>query len=137
MTAPSPERRRAVWRGLAWLALAGFAVLQVWGLYLMVPGEGEPRFPPGTDKVVHGALFAGPALLAVWLRRPWLVVLLVAHALVAEPLQGLLTTTRTPEVLDVVANLTGVALGVLGARLLPSSAPSAPPSRARTGMLTR
>lgn len=137
-TAPGANRPGGtVWRGLAWGALAGFAVLQVWGLYLMVPGEGEPTFPPGTDKVVHAALFAVPVFLALWLRRPWVVLLLVAHALVAEPLQGLLTTTRSPEVLDLVANLVGVLLGVVAARALPQPVRWVQESRAETDMLAR
>lgn len=92
-------------------------MLQVWGLYLVVPAEGESVFPPGTDKVVHAALFAVPAFLAVVLRSHWALGLLILHALVAEPLQGVLTSTRVPDLLDLVANLVGILCGVLAGRL--------------------
>lgn len=143
-TAPRAERAGGtVWRGLAWAVLVGFVLLQVWGLYLAVPDQGDPLFPvpPGTDKVVHAVLFAVPTFLAVVLRRPWVLGALVLHAVVAEPLQGWLTTTRVPDVWDLVANLVGVLCGVVcgvlvarrgrGRRLQGASA------RARTDMLVR
>lgn len=91
-------------------------VLQVYGLYAPeVPG---PSGPPGSDKVAHLLGFGVPAALAWLLRARWVVVLLVVHALISEPLQGWLQASRQADVWDLVADLTGIALGVGLAALL-------------------
>jgi hypothetical protein len=73
---------------------------------------------PHADKVGHLGMFALPALLAVLLRAPAVLVVLLLHAVVAEPLQDRLTTSRVTDAWDAVANLTGVAAGALVGRLL-------------------
>lgn len=94
-------------------------VAQVAGLYApSVPG---PEGVPGLDKVGHLLAFAVPTLLARLLGARWAVLLLLAHALVAEPLQQVLAPTRMGELADAVANVSGVAVGVLVGRLLARS----------------
>ncbi|WP_237565838.1 hypothetical protein [Ornithinimicrobium cerasi] len=66
----------------------------------------------------HLLVFALPAAVARWLGARWVLVLLVAHALVSEPLQGWLVPTRQPDPLDAVADLVGIAAGILLARTL-------------------
>lgn len=99
----------AVCRALGWVVLVALLAGQVWSLYLLVPGPGEPLFS-GQDKVGHAVLFGAPAALALLLGARWVVVGVVLHALVSEPLQALLTTTRTPDGWDLVADLVGIAL---------------------------
>lgn len=103
-------------RLLVWLALLVSLVVQVVGLYSgTVPGpEGVARL----DKLNHLVGFAVPAALAWWLGARWVVVALVLHALVSEPLQGWLAPLRHPDVVDTVADLLGIVVGVGVARLL-------------------
>ena len=97
-------------RLLGWLTLAVSLVVQVVGLYSSdAPG---PEGVPGLDKVSHLAGFGVPATLAWLLGARWVVLLLVVHALVSEPLQGWLAPTRRPDLLDTIADLIGIALGV-------------------------
>lgn len=113
MTArPLGGRLRLLARALLGLAL----VAQVAGLYApTVPG---PDGIPGLDKVAHLLAFAAPTFLAWLLGARWVVVLLLVHALVAEPLQHLLAPARVAELSDALANLLGVLVGVLAARLV-------------------
>lgn len=92
-------------------------VLQVVGLYAP-SAPGPPEGPPGLDKIGHLVAFAVPAALAWLLGARWVVVALVLHALVSEPLQSWVAPLRQPDVLDAVADLVGVALGVAVARAL-------------------
>lgn len=110
-----PDRTGGIWRGLLWLLLLALLAGQLWGLYLLVPGEGAPIFP-GQDKLAHALLFGVPFALALWLGTRLMAVLILVHALVSEPLQGLLTTTRTADGLDLVADLIGI--GVAGGAVL-------------------
>ena len=71
---------------------------------------------PGLDKVGHLLAFALPAAVAGWLGARRVLVLLVVHALVSEPLQGWLIPTRQPDPLDALADLAGILLGLLVAR---------------------
>jgi len=105
----SPWRRRG-----GYLVLVALAACQVWALYLYAPGQGPN--PGHVDKLVHVALFAVPVALAVALRLRWVVTLLVLHALVSEPLQGLLTRQREADVWDTVADGIGIVIGVAVAR---------------------
>lgn len=99
------------------MALAVALVLQVVGLYsASVPGPDVGV--PGVDKVAHLAAFAVPAGLAWLLGARWLVVVLVLHALVSEPLQSWVAPLRQPDLLDAVADLVGVGVGVAVARAL-------------------
>ncbi|WP_298750915.1 VanZ family protein [uncultured Serinicoccus sp.] len=95
---------------LGWFALLVSLLVQAYGLY--APQAPGPAGVPGLDKVGHLLAFAVPAALAWWLRARWLVPVLVLHALVSEPLQQLLAPGRQADLLDAVADLLGVALGV-------------------------
>ncbi|WP_298887875.1 VanZ family protein [uncultured Serinicoccus sp.] len=95
---------------LGWFALLVSLLVQGYGLY--APQAPGPAGVPGLDKVGHLIAFAVPAALAWWLRAPWLVPVLVLHALVSEPLQQLLAPGRQADLLDTAADLLGVGLGV-------------------------
>jgi len=73
---------------------------------------------PGLDKVGHLLMFAAPAALATLLGARWVLVALVVHALVSEPLQGWVAPQREADPLDAVADLLGIAAGVALARAL-------------------
>ncbi|WP_231879824.1 VanZ family protein [Crenobacter luteus] len=79
----------------------------------------KPASPPGAiphlDKLGHAALFAvqAPLLFAATGWRParvWLA--LAAWALGSEALQGWLTSDRSPEALDALADLAGASLAL-------------------------
>jgi VanZ family protein len=90
--------------------LSVLLVVQVAGLYSpTVPG---PDGAAGLDKVAHLVGFALPTLVAGLLRARWVVVLLLLHAVVSEPLQGWLAPLRSPDPVDALADLAGVALGL-------------------------
>jgi VanZ family protein len=91
-----------------------------------------PRAPstaglPGVDKVVHVAVFAAVAVTARRCRLPVLPVglVLLAHAALSEVLQHAVLPGRSGDVLDVVADAAGVALGLLLARGYGSPRPAA------------
>lgn len=106
------DRRR---RLLGWVLLAVALAAQVSGLYApTVPG---PEGVPGLDKVAHFLVFAVPTFLAWLLGARWVVLLLLVHALVAELLQHTLAPDRVAELADAIANVCGVAVGALAARL--------------------
>lgn len=114
------------WRRRLVLALAVQALALYWpfavALPLSLPGSGVDV---PTDKLVHVVLFAAPAYCGVRLaqvtgRRSIAVVLLIAliaHAGLSELLQGaFLPRQRDP--LDVLADLSGVLIGAVGAYYL-------------------
>lgn len=106
-------------RPIAWVLLVATLVVQVAGLYApSVPG---PDGIPGLDKVGHLLAFAAPTLLAWLLGARWVVVLLVLHALAAEPLQHALAPARVAELGDAVANVAGVVTGALAAHVVARS----------------
>lgn len=111
MPAKPPEPVPA-WRGLAWLLLTVLLVAQVWALYLVVPGEGEP-FVPHQDKLGHAVLFGAPFALALVLRSRVAALGLIGHALASEVLQHVFTSTRMVDPWDAVANLVGIGLAGL------------------------
>jgi mRNA-degrading endonuclease toxin of MazEF toxin-antitoxin module len=86
-----------------------------------------PLFPHA-DKVVHVLVFLVPTAVALLAGiRPVLVVALFAgHAVVSEVVQGALLTTRSGDPLDVLADLTGVALAVVLWRLVARPGDSRP-----------
>ena len=104
-------------RLIGWLVLLVALVVQVAGLYAStVPGPQDG--PPGLDKVGHLVALAVPACLAALLGARWVLVALLLHALVSEPLQSQLAPLREPELLDALADLVGIAVGVAVARAL-------------------
>lgn len=101
------------WRWLGfgvWLAGWGLAI----ALSLLDPAGLPP--PPGSDKLGHLLAYA---LLAAWaaliFRRgaalAWALLALVLLGCGLELAQGLLTRSRSMELLDALANMLGVLLG--------------------------
>jgi VanZ family protein len=91
--------------------------IQCWALF--TPSVGGPVLFPESDKVVHAALFlavTGAGVRAGFPAR-WLVGALAAEAVVSELVQGFLLPHRDGDVLDVLADLVGVCLGLLATRL--------------------
>ena len=74
------------------------------------PGGPEVK---GLDKVIHVLIFAAPAFAAlmVGIRARWALGILAAHAPVSELIQHLMLSHRGGDVLDVLADLSGVVLG--------------------------
>lgn len=97
-----------VWAVLSAAAVAAHLVV----LYL--PGEDVPQAGvavPGLDKAVHVVAFAAPTLAAVVLgRSAWWALPFAVHAPVSEWVQTTLVSHRTGDVLDMAADLVGVAL---------------------------
>jgi len=104
-----------LWRGLGWLGVVITLVVS-----LMPPVLDESS--GNTDKIVH---LAGYAVLMFWwaqliIQQRWkLAVAVVLFGGAIELLQGL-TPARQPDLLDALANSSGVLLGWLAARLLPN-----------------
>lgn len=99
-----------LWRGLGWLGLVLTLVLSL----------GPPALDEGLrygDKVSH---LVGYAVLMFWwaqlvTRTRWkLAAAVIVFGIAIELLQGL-TPDRKPDLLDVLANSTGVLLGWLAA----------------------
>lgn len=69
----------------------------------------------GLDKVVHVAIFFGPALavLMIGIRPRRALGILALHAPVSEIVQHYALSQRDGDVLDVVADLSGIALAGL------------------------
>ncbi|MFL6176875.1 MAG: VanZ family protein [Ornithinibacter sp.] len=109
--ASSPAGRigRPVVLGLLALAVA----VQIVVLYS--PEGGGAALFPQADKVVHLLVFLVPVALALvaGFRRRVVVAVFGAQAVVSEVVQATLLPHRSGDVLDAVADLTGVALGVL------------------------
>jgi hypothetical protein len=112
---------------LGLLALAVVAQLAV--LYAPAQPDGVPSFVHA-DKVVHVLVFLVPTALALLAGfRPRVVVgVFAGHAVVSEVVQGVLLPSRAGDPLDVLADLTGVALGVLAWRAV-AAAGTSPSSR--------
>lgn len=116
MSAPSRVDGRVHRALLAGLAAA--VALQLVVLY--VPQDPGPLPFPNADKVVHLSVFALPALLGLLAGLPgrWVVAVLVGHAALSEVVQGLLLAGRSGDPVDALADVVGVGLGVLAARVL-------------------
>jgi len=113
---------KASWaRGLGLFVFVGLLLGQVYALYLVTPGSGAAL--PYADKLAHAAMFATPAALAAALRWRWGLLILVVHAAISEPLQGVLTATRQVDVWDAVADLIGIVVGVAAVRQWRSDRP--------------
>ncbi len=104
-----------LWRLGGWL---GVALTLAFSLGTPVLNEGSGH----ADKLVH---LAGYAVLMFWwaqlvVARRWkLAAAVVLFGIAIELLQGL-TPNRMPDMLDVLANSSGVLLGWLAARLSPN-----------------
>jgi VanZ family protein len=96
------------------LVLLGLAVAVQLVVLYSPDGGGPPPFAQA-DKVVHLLVFLVPAALAVvaGFRRRVVVAVFAAQAVLSEGVQAVLLPHRSGDVLDAVADLTGVALGVL------------------------
>jgi len=97
-----------------WKVAFGVAVL-VSLVVLFTPESGVPPAIPGTDKLVHLALFgalAGTGRLSGAGRR-WLVPALLAYAVSSEVIQASDLLGRSASVADVIADTLGVVFGLL------------------------
>ena len=110
-TGGAPVPRRRVWAVAAVLAL----VLQVAVLYTPVVPDVPGTAVPGADKVVHAAVFAAVTLTGLRAGvSGWVVAAYgLAHAGVSEALQHVLLAGRTGDGGDVVADVVGVAAGLV------------------------
>jgi VanZ family protein len=106
---PLTRKPNPLWR----LAFAVAVVLQLISLY-STHAFGGPKIS-GLDKVVHLLIFAAPALAALMagVSAPWALGILAVHAPVSELIQHFALPERSGDVLDVVADLVGVALAGL------------------------
>lgn len=82
---------------------------------LFTPGDDVPSSPAGVDKIVHFSLFAALALAGRWagVQTRVLAMLLPAYALVSEIVQSLAPLERDGSVFDLLADVAGVAFGLL------------------------
>ncbi|MGH3905617.1 MAG: VanZ family protein [Pseudonocardiaceae bacterium] len=83
---------------------------------LFTPASEVPTGPWWADDVVHATVFA---LLAVTgrvlpVRQPVLTVGLAAYAALSEVVQAVTPLHRTGSAFDVLADLVGIGLGLLG-----------------------
>jgi len=102
------------------LARGAFAVAVLVSLaVLFAPPSDVPSSPPGADKLVHFTLFGVLALTGRWagIGRAVLAVGLVLYAGGSELLQGTDLVDRDASVGDLLADSTGVVVGLLGWRL--------------------
>lgn len=106
------RKPRSGWR----LLFAATVLLSV--VVLFSPGSTVPEESLVSDKVVHLALFAALALTGRLARVPVIAlgVGLVGYAVVAEVLQAVLPISRDGDVRDAVADVAGVAVGLVLAR---------------------
>jgi len=103
------------------LARGAFAVALLVSLaVLFAPPSDVPSGRPGIDKVVHFSLFGVLAVTGRWagVPRTVLSVTLLLYAGISELLQGTDLVNRDASVGDVLADSTGVIVGLLLWRLL-------------------
>ncbi len=108
-SSPAGRAGRPVAIGLLVLAVAVQLVV------LYSPDGGGPALFPQADKVVHLLVFFVPVALAVvaGFRRRVVAAVFATQAVLSEVVQATLLPHRSGDVLDALADLTGVALGVL------------------------
>lgn len=99
--------------------LAATVALQLVVLYLPRGVEG-PAALPHLDKVVHVGIFGLVVVAGAWAGVPgrWLVPVLAAHAALSEVVQDVLLPGRSGDVVDVLADLGGIGLGMVAVRAL-------------------
>jgi VanZ family protein len=98
------------------LSRGAFAVVVLISLaVLFVPGDGVPAAPPGVDKLIHVLLFLVLAVSGRWagIRAGTLGALLAGYGAVSEVVQWLTPLERSGSVADWLADVVGVALGLL------------------------
>lgn len=106
-----------------------FAVVVLISLaVLFAPASDVPSAPPGVDKLVHLGLFAALAVAGRWAgcAAVPLGTLLLGYAVVSELVQGFTPLARSASVLDGLADLAGILVGlrlwvVLARRTAPTS----------------
>ncbi|GAB3274248.1 VanZ family protein [Parasphingorhabdus pacifica] len=93
------------------VSLISFAVL-------FTPASGVPSAPPGTDKAVHFALFAGLAITgcSAGIRPSPLIVGLACYAGVSEVIQAAAVDGRSGDVADALTDLLGAGAGLAAYR---------------------
>ena len=127
MTQSAPPRERTVpstrGRAVAIVAAVIAVLVQLWGLYRVT---GPPILPwfPNADKVEHAVGFAVTVflvLLAIWLGREMqtrtIVVvagIFAVHAVLSEIIQHTFYRKRSGDPLDVLADWSGIIVGVCG-----------------------
>ena len=92
-----------------------FAILLAVSLVMfLTPRDDVPQGGPD-DKVVHALIFVVLAVAGRWAAVPWvsLGIGLAAYAASTEILQAVLPIQREGDVRDLVADLAGVAVGLL------------------------
>ena len=104
---------------LAWIRVMLACIVCATLLAALIPSSGEQLL---NDKLVHGLAFFIIAILAA-LAFPTANLLVVAAGAAAlgggiELLQDLATSTRRGELLDFVADLAGIALGLVPPSML-------------------
>lgn len=106
-----------------------FAVVVLVSLaVLFAPASDVPGAPPGVDKLVHAVLFAALAATGRWAGiGGWaLGALLLGYAVASELIQGLTPLGRSTSIADVLADVVGIALGLLAWSLLARRSAPAP-----------
>jgi VanZ family protein len=105
-----PLRHPRFWLALGWVFVALATLASI------VPIQKLPTPPGLNDKVEH---VAGYALLALWFagiyprsRYPWIAGSLFVMGLAIEWLQGAMHWGRSADLHDVIANVTGIAVGL-------------------------
>jgi hypothetical protein len=103
------DKSNTLWRWAFGVAL----VVQLIVLYAP-NAPGGPQIN-GLDKVIHVSIFAATSLAAlmVGMRARWALAILAVHAPISEMIQHLVLPHRSGDVLDVMADLSGVVLGGL------------------------
>lgn len=99
------------------LRFAGVVVVSL--VVLFSPGPAVPQETFVSDKVVHATLFLALAVTGRLARCPLapLVVGLVAYAGVSEVLQAVLPIARDGDPRDALADVAGVAAGIIAVAL--------------------
>ena len=112
-----------------------YAMLLVSAVVLFTPSSGVPTVHPGVDKLIHAGLFAALALAGRWagIRPAALAVGLAAYAGVSEVLQAVLPIGRDGTWTDALADVAGVALGLLVARSVAARSTGGVRARRRRG----
>lgn len=109
-----------------------FATLGCVTILALMPGPTVPHAIQFWDKAQHALAFSVLAILgccAFPRRSAHVAIGLLAHGALIEILQATLTTTRTGDVLDWLADSVGISLGLAlylmaAAKLAPSSVPA-------------